>query len=107
MLARIGAIIFVAVAITAAAIEVGRKAQPADSWASSRQVTGPEDPLRGELLRCQALGEAGPRDSACLRAWAENRNRFLAPDARPEGRLPPTQPAPIPTPTPAQPAEAQ
>ncbi|MER8421093.1 putative entry exclusion protein TrbK-alt [Mesorhizobium sp. M1329] len=37
------------------------------------------DPLRGELIRCRDLGEAGTRDSACLRIWAENRRRFLAP----------------------------
>lgn len=103
--ARIGAVIFVAVAITATAIEVSRKDAPAESWTSDRQVVAPADPLRAELLRCQALGEAGPRDPACLHAWAENRNRFLAPGARPEERLPPTQPAPLPTP--AQPSAVQ
>ncbi|MGY3539809.1 conjugative transfer region protein TrbK [Bradyrhizobium sp. USDA 4515] len=101
-LARIGAVIFVAVAVTATAIEVSRKDEPAESWTSGRQVAAPADPLRAELLRCQALGEAGPRDPACLRAWAENRNRFLAPGARPEERLPP-QPAPLP----GQPSGAQ
>lgn len=35
------------------------------------------DPLRAELTRCQALGEAGARDAACLAAWAESRRRFL------------------------------
>lgn len=105
-LARIGAVIFVAVAITATAIEVSRKDEPAESWVFSRQVIVPNDPLHAELLRCQALGEAGPRDPACLRAWAENRNRFLAPGARPEERLLTAQAAPLPAPTPAQPSEA-
>ena len=41
------------------------------------------DPLRAELIRCQRLGEAGPRDPACLSAWAESRERFLARGARP------------------------
>lgn len=100
-LARIGAVIFVAVAITATAIEVSRKDEPAESRASSRQVIVAEDPLRGELLRCQVLGEAGPRDPACLRAWEENRHRFLAPGARPAERLPEARPAP------AQRSEAQ
>jgi conjugative transfer region protein TrbK len=106
-LARVGAVVFVAVAITATAIEVNRKDEPAESRASSRQVTVAEDPLRGELLRCQALGEDGPRDPACLRAWEENRSRFLAPGARPAERLPKQQPAPLPTPTPARRSEAQ
>ena len=35
------------------------------------------DPLRAELARCGAMGEAGGRDPACLHAWAENRRRFL------------------------------
>lgn len=92
MFARIGAVVFVAVAITATAIEMNRKEEPAEGWVSSRPIAAPTDPLRVELLRCQALGEAGPRDAACLRAWAENRNRFLAPDARPAERLPQTPP---------------
>ena len=41
-----------------------------------------------ELFRCQALGQGGASDPDCLRAWAENRRRFLAPGARPEARLP-------------------
>ena len=115
MLARLGAVVFVAVAVTATAIEMSRNEEPAESWASSRSNTAPSDPLRDELFRCQALGEAGPRDAACLRAWAENRNRFLAPGARPAERLPETAPAPHPPveaaphnqPVPASPAETR
>ena len=36
------------------------------------------DPLAVEFTRCQALGEAGSRDAACLKAWAESRRRFLS-----------------------------
>lgn len=96
MLARLGAVVFVAVAVTATAIELSRDEEPAENWASSRSNTVPPDPLRDELFRCRALGEAGPRDAACLRAWAENRQRFLAPDARPAERMPDTAPAPHP-----------
>ncbi|MBN9579877.1 MULTISPECIES: putative entry exclusion protein TrbK-alt [unclassified Rhizobium] len=106
MFARLGAVVFVAVAITATAIEMTRKEEPAESWASSRPNTTPPDPLRDELFRCQALGEAGPRDPACLRAWAENRRRFLAPDARPAERLPDPAPAPHPPAEAAVPAES-
>lgn len=115
MLARLGAVVFVAVAVTATAIEMSRNEEPTESWASSRPNTAPSDPLRDELFRCQALGEAGPRDAACLRAWAENRNRFLAPGARPAERLPeaapaahpPVEAAPHNQPVPASPAETR
>jgi conjugative transfer region protein TrbK len=90
MLAPIGAVVFVAVAITATAIEMSRKEEAPEAWPSGRAAVTAADPLRDELIRCQALGRAGPRDSACLRAWAENRNRFLAPGAR----LPDMPPAP-------------
>ena len=94
MLARLGAVVFVAVAITATAIEMNRTEEVREAWPSGRTTQAQGDPLRDELIRCQVLGEAGPRDPACLRAWAENRNRFLAPDARPTERLPDIPPAP-------------
>lgn len=94
MLARLGAVVFVAVAITATAIEMNRKEEAPGAWPSGRTMVTEADPLRDALIRCQALGEAGPRDPACLRAWAENRNRFLAPGARPAERLPNLPPAP-------------
>jgi len=94
MLARLGAVVFVAVAITATAIEMNRKEEAPEAWPSGRTTQVQTDPLRDELIRCQFLGEAGPRDPACLRAWAENRNRFLAPGARPAERLPDMPPAP-------------
>ncbi|MGK6313621.1 putative entry exclusion protein TrbK-alt [Neorhizobium sp. DT-125] len=106
VLARIGAIVFVAVAITAAAIEMNRKEGPAENWSSGQPTVAPSDPLRDELLRCQALGEAGPHDPDCRRAWAENRQRFLAPGARPAERLP-DAPQPPRISSPSQPAEEQ
>ncbi|TIN95493.1 MAG: conjugal transfer protein TrbK [Mesorhizobium sp.] len=79
MLARLGAVVFVALAITATAIELTRKEDRPSASSAGRTEVANADPLRGELIRCQALGEAGARDSACLRAWAESRHRFLAP----------------------------
>ena len=70
MLARLGAVVFVAVAITATAIEMNRKEEVREAWPSGRTTQAQGDPLRDELIRCQVLGEAGPRDPACLRAWA-------------------------------------
>jgi conjugative transfer region protein TrbK len=78
-LARIGAISFVAVAITATVIELSRKEERPETAPSRPAQAGVADPLRDELFHCQSLGEAGPRDPACLRAWAESRRRFLTP----------------------------
>jgi conjugative transfer region protein TrbK len=76
MLARLGAIVFVAMAITAMAIDMTRKREsPASSFVRIRQ---PErDPLRESQRRCQQLGEAAASDAACLRTWAKTRDRFL------------------------------
>ena len=61
MLARVGAVVFVAVAVTATAIEMTRKEEPPELWPSGRATQSQSDPLRDELIRCQALGEAGMR----------------------------------------------
>ena len=76
VLARIAAIIFVAVAITATIIEMTRqeRAEPAPAVPALQPTA---DPLRLEQRRCQELGEAAANDAACLRVWAETRDRFL------------------------------
>ncbi len=85
MLALLGAVVFVAVAVTATAIEMVQKEEaPANSAVQRLEPTAP-DQLREGQRRCQRLGEAGARDAECLRVWAESRDRFL-------GRTP--QPAP-------------
>jgi conjugative transfer region protein TrbK len=76
-LARVGAIVFVAVAITATAIEMNRKDVSTDVLATQGRPVTTSDPLAAELLRCSEIGEAGTRDPNCLKAWAENRRRFL------------------------------
>ena len=77
LLARLGAVVFVAVAITATAIEMSRKEEePAGQALRPVEVT-PADPLRQAQRRCQLLGEAAARDAECLRTWAETRDRFL------------------------------
>ncbi len=76
MLARLGAVVFVAIAVTATAIDMARKDEPpAPRPASALQP--PPDPLRETLRRCQRLGEAAANDADCLAAWAESRDRFL------------------------------
>lgn len=77
ILARIGAVVFAAVAITAAVIDATRKPEPAVTFAATPTIAASADPLAGELDRCNTLGEAGERDTGCLAAWAKNRHRFL------------------------------
>lgn len=76
MLARLGAIVFVAVAVTATAIEMTRK-QDAPASLSARPLQPEGDPLRESQRRCQQLGQQAASDPECLRVWAETRDRFL------------------------------
>jgi conjugative transfer region protein TrbK len=92
-LARSGASVFVAVAITATAIEMSRKEEAPGEPVLGEPIPASADPLRAALRRCSAMGEAGGSDDACLRAWAENRRRFLGDGARPADP-PPLSPLP-------------
>jgi conjugative transfer region protein TrbK len=76
MLARIGAIVFVAIALTATAIEMTRK-DDAPASPPVRAVRPADDPLREGQLRCQELGQKAALDAECQRVWAETRARFL------------------------------
>ncbi len=76
VLARIAAIVFVAVAITTAIIEMTR--EDASGPAPSAPALQPSvDPLREGQRRCQEMGEAAANDAECLAIWAETRDRFL------------------------------
>ena len=76
LLARLGAVVFVAIAITATAIEMTRKEEaPAEEPAGLAEPV--RDPLREAQRRCQQLGQKAAEDSECLRVWAETRDRFL------------------------------
>lgn len=76
-LARLGAVAFVAVAITASVIELTRKEEATEIRTVSRPHVGDPGSLRATLRHCRDMGEAASRDASCLKAWAENRNRFL------------------------------
>lgn len=82
LLTRLGVIVFVAIAITATAIDMTRREEP-PATRPALVVTPPRDPLRDDLRRCQQLGQAAAGDADCLRVWAETRDRFL-------GRVPTT-----------------
>lgn len=88
MLARLGAVIFVSLAITATAIEMTRK-ETAPDTGHARAVEPARDPLREQQRRCQQLGQAAASDAACLRVWAESRDRFLG--RVPAPAIPPTE----------------
>ena len=76
-LVRIGAVAFVAVAITASVIELTRKEETTEIRTISRPQVGDPGSLRATLRHCRDMGEAAGRDATCLKAWAENRDRFL------------------------------
>lgn len=88
LLARISAVIFIAIAITMTAIEMSRAPEPARAEPAVVAETSATDPLLIELRRCQSIGAAGASDPDCLRAWGENRRRFLAPSAPSTARIP-------------------
>jgi conjugative transfer region protein TrbK len=79
ILARLGAVVFVALAITATVIDMTRKEPAPIDTSVPTAAAAAVDPLGAELIHCQLLGEAAESDPACLRAWAENRRRFLTP----------------------------
>ncbi|WP_413993281.1 putative entry exclusion protein TrbK-alt [Labrys okinawensis] len=87
-LARIGAVVFIAVAVTAAMVEMNRKDDNPVSAAPPTLSPVTPNPLREGLRRCQGLGEAALRDRECLALWAGERDRFLglkpAPPAAPQ-----------------------
>ncbi|MDK8874658.1 putative entry exclusion protein TrbK-alt [Paracoccus sp. SSJ] len=76
MLARLGAVVFVAIAVTATAIDMARKDEPS-APPPAPAFQPPADPLRETLRRCQQLGDAAASDADCLAAWAQSRDRFL------------------------------
>lgn len=76
LLAQLGAIVFVAIAVTALVLGfVGKEEQsPEPRKAEAASVN---DPHRTMLRRCQRLGEAAREDDDCLAVWAASRDRFL------------------------------
>ena len=76
MLARLGAVVFVAVAITATAIELTRK-EAVPVAAPALDLRPEADQLHERQRRCQQLGLKAAEDVECLRVWAETRDRFL------------------------------
>lgn len=76
MLARLGAVVFIAIAVTAAIVEMVRTELP-QAETTMRAIEPLRDPLREGQRRCQRLGPKAADDTECLRVWAETRDRFL------------------------------
>ena len=100
IIARAAAVILLAGAVLACAVEVARLDPTPCLSAMDRNI----DRLAAELARCKALGAAAANDDACKRAWAKNRERFFAPGAPYQGRpvdpFPATPDSPLPKPPP-------
>ena len=76
---RLGALAVLLLAVVASAMTL----QPRRHLAAQAPGASAVDPLRAELARCQALGQAGAADTRCLAAWVESRRRFLVGGLRP------------------------
>lgn len=74
----------IAVAIALAAIQFGYHAESRMPKLDLPDRVGllPRNPLSFTLAHCQAIGAAARENPLCEAAWAENRQRFLAPDVR-------------------------
>lgn len=81
MLARLAAIVFVAIAITASLIEMSRMDE-AVSVASAPAAQPADDPMSADLRRCQRMGTAAVDDQDCLATWQKTRDRFLGREPR-------------------------
>jgi len=92
LFARIGAGVFVAIALTMTALQM-REERPTPP-PETISVAEPEgDPLPAQIRACAVMGEQAVDVPDCRAAWAENRRRFLAPGARPMERFPQAAPA--------------
>ena len=102
LFARIGAIGFVAVALTMTALQLREEPKTAPI----REVTVFEpdgDPLPLQLRACAEMGELALSSPDCRAAWAEKRRRFLGLESRAVDAVDATAaPASSPEPQPAK-----
>jgi conjugative transfer region protein TrbK len=81
---RITAVVVLAGAMLACAIDVARLHRDPEPSASSAGETS--DPSAAELARCKSLGAEASNDPGCKAAWAKSRERFFVPRAPYRGR---------------------
>lgn len=75
LFARIGAVAFVAIALTMTALTLREERPPPDETFTVFEPDG--DPLPAQLKACNAMGELALSSPDCRAAWAEKRRRFL------------------------------
>lgn len=101
MFARLGAVVFVGVAITATVIELTRKEEEPEVRSLVLRPGLDADALQRQLRGCRDMGEAAIRDPACLKLWAANRDRFLGQNTEAPRTAAPDAPTPTATIAPA------
>lgn len=75
LFARIGAVAFVAIALTMTALSLREEHSPPDETVTVFEPDG--DPLPAQLKTCNEMGELALSSPDCRAAWAEKRRRFL------------------------------
>lgn len=76
LFARVGAVAFVAIALTMTALTL--REAPNAALPETITVWEPDgDPLPAQLKACNAMGELALSSPDCRAAWAEKRQRFL------------------------------
>ncbi|MBN9000467.1 MAG: putative entry exclusion protein TrbK-alt [Rhizobiales bacterium] len=112
MLVRLGAVVFIGVACTVTVLELTQTPDVPEARVRDDDGARPANPWRAVLRHCRDMGEAAKRDATCLKAWVENRDRFLGQESpaseprRAAGAAEPTPPFSItPAPTQQPPAE--
>lgn len=101
LFARIGAVAFVAIALTMTALSLREERPPPDETITVFEPDG--DPLPAQLKACNAMGELALSSPDCRAAWAQKRRRFLGvahdaavveQSAMPSDAIAPLDPAP-------------
>lgn len=79
LLARIGAAVFVGLAIAMTIVQL--REEPAPARQAERRIWVPDgDPLPAQLRVCAEMGELTLSSPDCRAAWAEKRRRFFGVD---------------------------
>lgn len=99
LFARIGAIGFVAIALTMTALQLREEPKPAPIREAT--VWEPDgDPLPLRLRACAQMGELALSSPDCRAAWAEKRRRFLGLEGKTDSATADASAAPAPSPEP-------
>jgi conjugative transfer region protein TrbK len=84
VIVRVAAVVVLAGAMLACAIDVARLHRNPEPPASTAGETS--DPSAAELARCKSLGAKASKDPDCKAAWAKSRERFFTPGPPYQGR---------------------